>query len=110
MQNNTGAGDYTGLYYSTGEIGGPHQYILLNPCNGSGKFKSVVTNKISSNPGWQNEETAASGTATDAGWGLYTVVIKPDCVIGYYNGKQVSYANKTVKIADFGTNLCGYIG
>lgn len=111
MQNLTGAGNYAGMYFGTDKnsSGNPANYWLLNPCNPSGYFKSVVTDGTNESKPWETE-TSVSATKTSNGWSLYTTIITPNSITGYYNGKQVSSAAKDIKIADFGENLLAFIG
>ena len=115
LKNGTGAGDYAAMYFGTPSkhIGGgtadmPLNYWLLNP-NKGGKFKSVWTNGKNAGAPYSTE-TPVSDTATDDQWRMYTTVITPDRIIGYYDGVEVCNNPKTVTTTDFGTGLVGFIG
>lgn len=111
LQNDTGKGNYAGMFLGTGKnsSGYPTYYWLLNPCNPSGYFKSVWTDGAKPGGPW-GAETAVSTTSTDGGWGLYTTVITENSITGYYNGKQVSKADKSLLLSEFEGDLYCYIG
>ena len=110
LQNTTEPGNYAGLYYGTkANTGFPKQYVLLNPCTGSSKFKGVMTKVVSDADGC-DKETAVSNVTTDSNWGLYTIVVKGTTIYGYYNGRLVSEDTTTAKFSDFGSGLVGYVG
>lgn len=116
LKNETGAGDYAAMFFgspskhvsnnSTADM--PVNYWLLNPSKG-GKFKSVWTNSNDANAPY-NTETATSTVTTNDEWSLYTTVITPDKIIGYYNGEKASEASKTKTTIDFGDGLVAFIG
>ncbi|WP_062135994.1 family 43 glycosylhydrolase [Demequina aestuarii] len=118
LRNRTGSGDYAAMFFGTTQSP-PLQYWLLNPQNGSGRFKSVIVDgKPSSNP-WSLESgisptSAARGIAgplTAAGeWGLYTTVITPSSITGYYNDQRIGTVSTARTITQFGSDLVGYIG
>lgn len=111
LKNETGAGDYAAMFFgtktkhvdsaSTADM--PVNYWLLNPSKG-GKFKSVWTNDNNASEPYKTE-TAVSNAQTSDQWALYTTVITPERIIGYYNGEEVCNNPKTKTTADFGTGL-----
>lgn len=110
LQNTTGKGNYAAMYVGNTKTGSfPTQYWLLNPCNPSGYFKSVMTNALNVGAPYSTE-TAASSTGTGSGWAMYTTVITQTEIIGYLNGNEVSRVAKERNISDFGTGLKAYIG
>ena len=114
MQNKTGKGNYTGMFFGSSD---GQDYWLLNPCNPAGKMKSVFTNIKNSSP-YNNEygisptkaEQGIAGPDTNSEWGMYTTVITPDAIEAYYNGQYVGKVNKTRTVSDFGSNLIAYLG
>ncbi|MDD2972507.1 MAG: family 43 glycosylhydrolase, partial [Lachnospiraceae bacterium] len=110
LQNNTGSGDFSAMYFGTeaGSNGFPPQYWILNPSK-NGYFKSVITDDYNEEQPY-NTETACSSTTTTAGWSMYTTVITENEIIGYLNGEEVCRDDKTTQISDFGTDLVSYIG
>ncbi len=116
LKNQTGSGNYAGMFFGTPSrhIGGgtsdmPLNYWLLNPAQPDGYFKSVWTD--SNNEGAPySTETPVSGTKTGAEWAMYTTVITPNKIIGYYNGAEVCSNSKSKSTEDFGTGLVSYIG
>lgn len=116
LKNGTGSGNYAAMYFgtTTKHIGGgtadrPLNYWLLNPAQPDGYFKSVWTNGNNAGEPYTTE-TLVSGTKTNADWGLYTTVITPNKIIGYYNGVEVCNNTKSKTTTDFGTDLVAYIG
>lgn len=116
LKNATGKGDYSAMYFgkTTKHLGGgssdmPLHYWILNPMNPSEYFKSVWTNGDNASTPYSTE-TPVSSTKTSADWGLYTTVITPDKIIGYYNGVEVCNNTKSKTTTDFGTGLVGCIG
>lgn len=117
LQNKTGAGNYSAMFFGTDTQYTntavtntlPLHYWLLNPCNPSSFFKTTWTNGDNASAPY-NTETAASTTKTGTEWAMYTTVITPTSIKGYYNGVLVSSATKTVTTADFGTGLKAFIG
>ncbi|OOB92273.1 hypothetical protein B0T42_01255 [Rathayibacter sp. VKM Ac-2630] len=114
LRNDTGAGNSAAAFFGTTE-NLPSQYWLLNPRDPSGRFKSVIT--ASSNPSapWTTEagisgSSTPAGPTTDAQWGLYTTVLEPGSLTGYYNGRLIAKVSTNRSVADLGTNLVGYIG
>ncbi len=115
LKNETGSGDFAAMYFGTASshIGGgtanmPINYWLLNPAKG-GCFKSVWTNGDNASTPYSTE-TATSSMQTSDEWAMYTTVITPDRITGYYNGRLASDAAKTKTTTDFGTDLVSYIG
>lgn len=116
LNNYTGAGNYSAMFIGTTEIL-PKGYWLLNPCDPSGKMKSVVTDSVNAAEPYKTEAGInASGTnsipgpATGIGWGLYTTVITEDSITAYYNGEKVGTRALKRKISEFGTGLVAYLG
>lgn len=116
LKNDTGKGDYSAMYFgtTTKHLGGgtsdmPLHYWILNPMNPSEYFKSVWTNGDNASTPYSTE-TPVSSTKTSADWGLYTTVITPDRIIGYYNGVEVCNNSKSKTTTDFGTGLVACIG
>ncbi|MCI8491346.1 MAG: hypothetical protein HFJ04_14115 [Lachnospiraceae bacterium] len=116
LKNETGAGDYAAMFFGTpskhvsssSTANMPINYWLLNPSKG-GKFKSVWTDGDDASAPY-NTETATSAVTTNDEWSLYTTVIKPDKIIGYYNGEKASEADKVKTTTDFGEELVAFIG
>lgn len=116
LKNETGAGDYAAMFFGTpskhvsssSSANMPINYWLLNPSKG-GKFKSVWTDGDDAGAPY-NTETAVSTVTTNDEWSLYTTVIKPDKIIGYYNGEKASEADKVKTTTDFGEELVAFIG
>lgn len=116
LKNETGKDNYSAMYFgtTTTHIGGgtanmPLHYWLLNPMQPDGYFKTTWTNGDNASTPYSTE-TPVSDTATSADWGLYTTVITPDRIIGYYNGVEVCNNSKSKTTTDFGTGLVAYIG
>ncbi len=116
LKNQTGSGNYAGMYFGTPSqhIGGgsgnmPLHYWLLNPANPDGYFKSVWTDGDNAGAPYSTE-TPVSATKTSSDWGMYTTVITPNRIVGYYNGVEVCSNSKSKTTADFGTGLVAYIG
>lgn len=119
LRNETGSGNYAALFYG-GAANPPSRYFLLNPKNPGGLLKTVVTTGAASTSAPWGTETGISpttatrgiaGPTTAAGaWGLYTTVIEPNQITGYYNGAKIGTVVHTTPMSSFGTNLVGYIG
>jgi GH43 family beta-xylosidase len=117
LKNETGSGNYAAMFFGSA-ASPPSQYWLLNPRNPQGLFKSVITDGLNASAPWGTEAgispTTASkgipGPATNNSWGLYTTVIKPGSITGYYNGTKIGTVPTTRTVSDFGTGLVGYIG
>lgn len=117
LKNETGSGNYAAMFFGS-PASPPSQYWLLNPRNQQGLFKSVITDSLNASAPWGTEAgispTTASmgvaGPATDNSWGLYTTVIKPGSITGYYNGVKIGTVATTRNVSDFGTGLVAYIG
>lgn len=117
LKNGTGSGNYAAMFFGSA-ASPPSQYWLLNPRNPQGLFKSVITDSLNASAPWGTEAgispTTASkgiaGPATGTEWALYTTVIKPGSITGYYNGVKIGTVATTRNVSDFGTNLVGYIG
>lgn len=107
LKNETGAGDYAAMFFGTktkhvdsaSTANMPVNYWLLNPSKG-GKFKSVWTDSNNADKPYSTE-TAVSNAQTSDQWALYTTVITPERIIGYYNGEEVCNNPKTKTTADF---------
>lgn len=113
LKNDTGKGNYAAMFFGT-----PSQYWLLNPSNTAGQFKSVITNEKNTSTPFKTEYGISpsvfgqgiDGPITDANFGLYTTVIQPNSITGYYNGRKIGTVKTKVKVSDFGNDLLGYIG
>lgn len=114
LRNDTGAGNYAAAFFGTTE-NLPTQYWLFNPRDPSGRFKSVITASRNPSAPWTTE-AGISGATTPAGptttpeWGLYTTVLEPGKLTGYYNGRLISQVTTNRSVSDLGTGLVGYIG
>jgi GH43 family beta-xylosidase len=117
LRNDTGAGNYAAMFFGAA-ANPPAQYWLLNPRNPAGRFKTVVTNdNVPASP-WNTEygisPTIASqgvaGPTSGTAWTMYTTVITPTSITGYYNGALVGTVPTTRTVSQFGTGLVGYIG
>ncbi len=117
LRNDTGAGNYAAMFFGSAS-NPPAQYWLLNPRNPQSRFKTVVTNGSVPSAPWGTEygispTNAAQGVAgptTGTAWGMYTTVITPTSISGYYNGALVGTVPTTRTVTQFGTGLVGYIG
>lgn len=116
LKNGTGKNNYSAMYFGTPtkHIGGgtadmPLHYWILNPAQPGGFFKTAWTDGDNADAPY-NTETSVSNTETTADWGLYTTVITPERIIGYYNGVEVCNSSKSKTTTDFGTGLVAYIG
>ena len=118
LRNDTGAGNYAAMFFGSGTGTFPAQYWLLNPRNPSSRFKSVITNGNTPSAPWGTEygispTTASQGVAgptTGTAWAMYTTVITPTSITGYYNGALVGTVATSRTVTQFGTGLVGYIG
>jgi GH43 family beta-xylosidase len=118
LRNDTGAGNYAAMFFGSGTGSFPAQYWLLNPRNPQSRFKSVITNGNVPTAPWGTEygispTNAAQGIAgptTGTAWGMYTTVITPTSISGYFNGALVGTVATTRTVTQFGTGLVGYIG
>ncbi|SHJ05797.1 Beta-xylosidase, GH43 family [Tessaracoccus bendigoensis DSM 12906] len=118
LKNTTGAGNYSAMFFGSATGTYPAQYWLLNPRNGSNQFKSVITNGSAPSSPWSTEygisPTNASqgiaGPVTDDQWAMYTTVITPTSITGYYNGSLIGTVATTRTVSQFGTGLAGFIG
>lgn len=118
LRNDTGPGNYAAMFFGSGTGTAPAQYWLLNPRNPSSRFKSVVTNGNVPSAPWGTEygispTNAAQGLAgptTGTDWAMYTTVITPTSITGYYNGASVGTVETSRTVSEFGTGLVGYIG
>ena len=118
LRNETAAGNYAAMFFGSGATSTPRQYWLLNPRNPQGRFKTVVTNGNDAASPWTTEygvspSNAAQGVAgptTGTSWGMYTTVITPTSISGYYNGSLVGEVPTARTVSQFGTGLVGYIG
>lgn len=118
LRNETAAGNYAAMFFGSGTGTYPAQYWLLNPRNPASRFKSVITNGSVPTAPWGTEygisPTTASqginGPITDASWAMFTTVITPTSITGYYNGALVGTVATTRTVSQFGTGLVGYVG
>ena len=109
-------GDYAAMFFGTKTkyvdadslATMPVNYWLLNPSK-DGCFKSVWTDGDNASKPY-NTETVESGEWTSDEWSLYTTVITPTSITGYYNGVEVCSDEKTKTTTDFGTDLTAFIG
>ena len=116
LNNYTGAGNYSAMFFGTTERM-PVSYWLLNPCNPAGTMKSVFTNRENASAPYNTEVgiSASSGAtvkgpATGVGWNLYTTIITEDYISGYFNGELVGTQDLTRTVSDFGDDLVAYLG
>src|SRR5690349_10713917 len=117
LRNDTGAGNYAAMFFGS-TANPPAQYWLLNPRNPAGRFKTVITNSSVPSAPWGTEygispTTASQGVAgptTGTAWSMYTTVITPTSIAGYYNGALVGTVATSRTVSQFGTGLVGYIG
>jgi len=109
LKNETGSGNYCAMFFGTNNSP-PTQYWLLNPAAPNGCFKSVFTNSVNTSQPWTTEVGPHDTVKTTSNWGMYTTVITPDSISGYYNGKLVGTGNLTRTVSDFGTDLVAFIG
>jgi len=117
LKNETGAGNYAGMYFGTTEAL-PTGYWILNPCNPAGNLKSVITDSLDEGAPYNTEAgisptVAAKGIAgpvTGNAWALYTTVIEPGSLTAYYNGVKIGTVNTNRKVSEFGKDLVAYIG
>ena len=119
LKNQTGSDNYCAMFFGTKtkhvdsskDNNYPLNYWLLNPKekDKGGMFKSVWTNSDNAGAPYTTE-TPVSATSTSSDWGLYTTVITPNSITGYYNGVEVCSSSKSKTTTDFGTDLVAYIG
>lgn len=117
LKNYTGAGNYSALFFGTTESM-PVSYWLLNPCNPSGRLKSVFTDSVDYSAPYNTEVGAsasaggegAAASATGITWSHYVTVIEPGRMTVYYNGSLVDTYELSRTVSDFGDNLAAYIG
>src|SRR5699024_8524798 len=50
------------------------------------------------------------GPVTDDDWAMYTTVITPTSLTGYYKETRIGAVDLDRAVSDFGTDLVGYIG
>ncbi|MCC2031471.1 family 43 glycosylhydrolase [Microbacterium allomyrinae] len=118
LKNENVAGNYAAMFFGSGTGTYPAQYWLLNPRNPSGRFKTVVTNGNVPTAPWGTEygisPTTASqginGPTTTTDWAMFTTVITPTSISGFYNGAFVGTVPTSRTVTQFGTGLVGYIG
>ena len=118
MRNDMAAGNYAAMFFGSGTGSVPAQYWLLNPRNPQGRYKTVVTNGNVPTAPWgteygispTNAAQGINGPTTGTGWAMYTTVITPSSISGYYNGALVGTVPTTRTVTQFGTGLVGYIG
>jgi len=117
LRNETAAGNYAAMFFGTA-ANPPAQYWLLNPRNPQSRFKTVVTNGSVPSAPWgteygispTNAGQGVNGPTTGTAWAMYTTVITPTSISGYYNGALVGTVPTTRTVTQFGTGLVGYIG
>ncbi len=115
LNNYTGNGNYSAMYIGTKESL-PTGYWLLNPCNPSGKLKSVITNSKDASAPYNTEvgisatKQTIEGPATSIGWNLYTTVLTDSSIPVYFNGELVGTHKTRRSISDFGDGLVAYLG
>lgn len=118
LRNETGSGNYAAFFLGAAQSP-PARYVLLNPKNPAGRFKSVLTTgTVSAGSPWTTETgispTDAArgipGPVTSAEWGLYTTVITASSITGYYNGQKIGTVAHSTLLSTFGTGLKGYLG
>lgn len=116
LRNETGAGNYAAMFFGSA-ANPPSQYWLLNPRNPSNRMKSVMTGTAtpSTTAPWGTEVGVSGGQGpqgptTGTEWTMYTTVITPTTISGYYNGALVGTAPTARTVTQFGQNLVGYIG
>ncbi len=119
LKNQTGSNNYAAMFFGTktkhvdsgSTANMPLNYWLLNPADkdNKGMFKSVWTNGDNTDAPYTTE-TAVSKTKTGSDWAMYTTVITPTSIKGYYNGKEVCSNTKEKTTSDFGSDLVAFIG
>ncbi len=117
LKNETGAGNYAAMFFGTTESL-PTGYWLLNPCNPSGTFKSVITNSYSSNAPYNTEygfsptvsSNGIAGPKTGSEWAMYTTIIRPGSITAYYNGEKLGTVVTNRTVSEFGDDLVAYLG
>ncbi len=119
LKNQTGSNNYAAMFFGTktkhvdsgSTANMPLNYWLLNPADkdNKGMFKSVWTNGDNADTPYRTE-TAVSKTKTGSDWAMYTTVITPTSIKGYYNGKEVCSNTKEKTTSDFGSDLVAFIG
>lgn len=118
LRNDTGSGNYAAMFFGSGTGSAPAQYWLLNPRNPAGRFKTVITNGSQPSSPWNTEygispttgSQGVNGPTTGSEWAMYTTVITPTSITGYYNGALVGTVATSRTVSQFGTGLVGYIG
>lgn len=114
IKNASDKGNYGALFFGTAPQANnmPLNYWLFNPINPDSLFKSVFTNINNASAPYNSEVGVAAGSteAYKGKWAHYTTVLTENSVTGYINGKQVGTADKSKKVADFGSDLQAYIG
>lgn len=115
LNNYTGSGNYAAMFVGTTESL-PTGYWLLNPCNPSGKLKSVITNSVNAATPFNTEVGISAttggkvGPATSIGWNHYTVIITDSSMSTYFNGELVGKQKIKRSIDDFGDDIVAYLG
>lgn len=124
LKNQTGSGDYSAMFFGTEKNAKnyPTSYWLLNPSNGSGLMKSVMTGAKAAETPWSteygisptNSAQGIAGPKTSADWALYTTVLESDgtktVLTGYYNDVKIGSKEVPSTVSAFGENLVAYIG
>ena len=117
LKNETGAGNYAGMYFGTTESM-PTGYWILNPSTPAGVYKSVITNSYDAVTPYNTEygisptiaANGITGPQTDDQWAMYTTVLQPDSITAYYNGEKIGTVETTRTVSDFGDKLVAYLG
>lgn len=115
LNNYTGSGNYSAMFIGTKESM-PKGYWLLNPCNPSGKMKSVITNSVNASAPYNTEVGISattggkSGPATGIGWNHYVTVITESSISSYFNGELIGSSKIQRNVSDFGNGLVAYLG
>lgn len=117
LRNYTGSANYSALFFGTTESM-PVSYWILNPCNPSGKMKSVITESKNPSAPYNTEcgitpsdsTKGIDGPATGMGWNYYVTVITKDSITGYFNGELVGTVETGMSVSEFGEDLVAYIG
>ena len=117
LKNETGAGNYAGMYFGTAESM-PTGYWILNPSTPAGAYKSVITNSYDAVTPYNTEygisptiaANGITGPQTDDQWAMYTTVLQPDSITAYYNGEKIGTVETTRTVSEFGDDLVAYLG
>ncbi|MCF0127925.1 MAG: family 43 glycosylhydrolase, partial [Pseudobutyrivibrio sp.] len=119
-QNQSRAGDWSTFFVGTkakNNAGGvtPTNYLLVNTKKNS-NYKAVLThNNASTSSPWGGEDGITQG-ATGNVWQMYTVVVTPDTITTWLDGKVVATANHSMKMSEWidqtgaASEFAAYIG